>query len=125
MKTGAIIAVLAAGAGIGLSIYAFMAGATPYVTAREAEARAGSRVHVAGEIDHDSVAFDLDTGVLEFELVDEEGVRMPVVFEGVKPGNFDSAPTASVAGEFVDGRFHATDIKTQCPSKYESVEEGS
>jgi cytochrome c-type biogenesis protein CcmE len=118
VKLGAIIAALFAIAGLGLGVYAFMVNASPYVTAREAAAKPGERVHVAGEIDHASAK--LRDGVFTFRLTDDSGDPMLVEYHGMKPGNFESAPTASVEGSFADGRFLAVRVSTQCPSKYES-----
>ncbi len=124
MKPGAIIAATAAVAGIGVSIFAFVAGATPYVSAKEAQSTPGRNVHVAGEILHQTARLDLRTGHFYFELADDHGTRLPVEYHNGKPGNFDSAPKASVIGAYDDGRFVATQIKTQCPSKYESSPKG-
>ncbi len=118
MKPGAILAALLAVAGLGLGVYAFMVNASPYVGAREASAMAGQRVHVAGQIDHASAK--LRDGVFTFRLTDDAGDAMLVEYHGMKPGNFESAPTASVEGAFADGRFLAVRVSTQCPSKYES-----
>ena len=51
---------------------------------------------------------------------DDAGERMTVIYKGMKPGNFDSAPKASVSGSFKDGKFYAEAVMTQCPSKYDS-----
>jgi len=118
VKLGAILAALLAIAGLGLGIYAFMVNASPYVTAREASAMAGQRVHVAGKIDHASAK--LRDNVFTFRLIDDAGDPMLIEYHGMKPGNFESAPTASVEGSFADGRFLAVRVSTQCPSKYES-----
>ncbi|KAA0224887.1 MAG: hypothetical protein AKCLJLPJ_01178 [Fimbriimonadales bacterium] len=122
MKPGPIIAAAVIVVGITLSVYAFVTSATPYVSATEAAAQPGKVVHVAGEIDHASARLDLRTNRFEFVLVDEFGERMPVVCETGKPANFDGAPKASVEGAYRDGKFRATGVKTQCPSKYESAE---
>ncbi|MDQ2986742.1 MAG: cytochrome c maturation protein CcmE [Armatimonadota bacterium] len=118
MKPGAIIAALLAVTGLGLGVYAFMVNASPYVTAREAAATPGLNVHVAGEIDHDSAKSS--DGTFSFHLVDEAGDVLPVVYYGMKPGNFESAPSASVEGAYENGKFVASRVSTQCPSKYES-----
>jgi cytochrome c-type biogenesis protein CcmE len=58
--------------------------------------------------------------VFTFTLTDDAGDPMLVEYHGMKPGNFESAPTASVEGSFAQGRFVAVRVATQCPSKYES-----
>ena len=120
MKPGAILASVFAVAGVGLGVYAFMVNASPYVTAQEALATPGQRVHVAGDIDHASAK--IAGGTFSFTLVDEHGDALPVVYHGMKPGNFESAPTASVEGQVEDGLFIAARVSTQCPSKYEAGE---
>lgn len=95
-----------------------MVNASPYVSAKEAAAKPGERVHVAGTIDHDS-AKNRD-GVFTFRLIDDAGDPLLVEYHGMKPGNFESAPSASVEGTFSNGKFLATRVSTQCPSKYES-----
>ena len=59
-------------------------------------------------------------GTLQFDLLDDAGERMTVIYKGMKPGNFDSAPKASVSGSYKDGKFYAEAVMTQCPSKYDS-----
>jgi cytochrome c-type biogenesis protein CcmE len=120
VKPGAILAAVLAVGGVGLGVYAFMANASPYVTAKEAMATPGERVHVAGDIVHSSAK--TTQGTFSFTLVDENGDELPVVYHGMKPGNFEAAPTASVEGQMVDGEFVASRVSTQCPSKYESGE---
>lgn len=121
MKPGAVLAAIAAMAGIGISIFAFVAGATPYVTVEEAKADPGRSVHIAGEILHDTARLDIKTGLFVFDIKDDDGSLLTVEYPKGKPGNFDSAPKASVLGAYEGGRFIATQIKTQCPSKYEST----
>lgn len=44
---------------------------------------------------------------------------MRVVYKGTKPNNFEIATNVVVTGKFENGYFHATDVLTKCPSKYE------
>ncbi len=57
-----------------------------------------------------------------FYMTDENGNEMKVIFEGTIPNNFETATSVVVTGKYKDGYFHAKDILTKCPSKYE--EEG-
>jgi cytochrome c-type biogenesis protein CcmE len=118
VKPSAFLAIFLALGGISLGVYAFIKNASPYVSAKEASARPGTPVHVAGKIDHSSTRSSANS--LEFILIDDHGDPMPVVYSGMKPANFDAAPKASVSGTFKDGKFVADQIATQCPSKYES-----
>jgi cytochrome c-type biogenesis protein CcmE len=114
-----IIAPLLVIAGIGASIYSFIASATPYVSAKEAASMPETPVHIAGDILHNTASLNPATSEFRFSIRDAEGTILEVINPKGKPGNFDGAPTASVAGVYRDGVFHATEIKTQCPSKYE------
>lgn len=120
MKLGAIIAFMVALTGVAIAIFAFVATASPYVSAKEAQAVPGQHVHVAGNIDHSTARNDVQTQKLYFDLIDDQGERMSVVYLGAKPPNFDSAPKATVAGTYKEGAFYAKELRTQCPSKYEA-----
>lgn len=54
-----------------------------------------------------------------FYMRDEKGNEMKVVYNGVMPNNFESATSVVVTGSYQNGYFHAKDILTKCPSKYE------
>jgi cytochrome c-type biogenesis protein CcmE len=54
-----------------------------------------------------------------FFMKDEKGDEMKVVYEGAMPNNFESATSVVVTGSYRNGYFHAKDILTKCPSKYE------
>jgi cytochrome c-type biogenesis protein CcmE len=120
VKPAAIVAAIAAAGGIAISIYAFVAGATPYVAANKVVENPGRKFHVAGEILHETARLDLRSGAFFFDIRDDEGTNLPIEYAKGKPGNFDSAPKVSVLGAYENGRFVATEVKTQCPSKYES-----
>ncbi|MCB0750411.1 MAG: cytochrome c maturation protein CcmE [Ignavibacteriae bacterium] len=54
-----------------------------------------------------------------FYMKDYKGTEMKVVYDGTIPNNFESATSVVVTGKYKDGYFHANDILTKCPSKYE------
>jgi cytochrome c-type biogenesis protein CcmE len=54
-----------------------------------------------------------------FYMIDTKGNEMKVVYNGTIPNNFESATSVVVTGKYVEGYFHAKDILTKCPSKYE------
>ncbi|QQS37339.1 MAG: cytochrome c maturation protein CcmE [Ignavibacteriales bacterium] len=54
-----------------------------------------------------------------FYLADAKGVEMKVLYNGSIPNNFESAVSVVVTGKYENGQFHARDILTKCPSKYE------
>ena len=45
---------------------------------------------------------------------------MKVVFDGTIPNNFETATSVVVTGRYEDGYFHAKEILTKCPSKYQN-----
>ncbi|UCH64778.1 MAG: cytochrome c maturation protein CcmE [Ignavibacterium sp.] len=58
-----------------------------------------------------------------FYIVDANGNEMKVVYNGTIPNNFESATSVVVTGKYVEGYFHAKDILTKCPSKYEEQQQ--
>ena len=47
---------------------------------------------------------------------------MPVVYRGIKPGNFRDAISIVAIGRFQDGRIEAEKLLVKCPSKYQGAE---
>jgi len=62
---------------------------------------------------------DNQNKTFSFIMTDEHGNQMKVIFEGTIPNNFESATSVVVTGKYQNGYFHAKDILTKCPSKYE------
>ena len=60
-----------------------------------------------------------------FFMCDEHGNEMKVIYEGTIPNNFESATSVVVTGKYQNGYFHAKDILTKCPSKYEEQKTSS
>jgi cytochrome c-type biogenesis protein CcmE len=60
-----------------------------------------------------------DEKTFSFFISDENGNEMKVIYEGTIPNNFESATSVVVTGKYQNGYFHAKDILTKCPSKYE------
>lgn len=66
--------------------------------------------------------YDVDkkNKIFSFYMQDVHGNEMKVIYNGTIPNNFESAQSVVVTGQYKDGYFHARDILTKCPSKYES-----
>ena len=92
----------------------------PYVPFAEAKTAARA-VQVAGFPNHEAARFDPSRKVFLFTMKNEQGEVMPVVFTGVKPGNFDEAEKVVVIGKYQEGSFHANQILVKCPSKYDDM----
>jgi len=60
-----------------------------------------------------------EQNTFSFFMKDEKGDEMKVVYNGVMPNNFETATSVVVTGSYQNGYFHAKDILTKCPSKYE------
>jgi cytochrome c-type biogenesis protein CcmE len=89
---------------------------TPYVTISEAKT-SDTMVQVKGKrVDNGS--FDMEQNVFVFNMVDEVGEQIQVVYDGAKPGNFEQATEIVCIGRYTDGKFHAKELLVKCPSKY-------
>ena len=102
------------------AITSFDSSITPYVSIEEA-IESGSTVQVKGTR-ADTGTFDVEKNVFTFTLQDENGLKIDVIYDGAKPGNFDQATEVVCQGQYIDGKFHAKNILVKCPSKYQ--EEG-
>lgn len=63
--------------------------------------------------------FDASTNQFVFYMVDEKNKEMKVVLDGAEPNNFKMAESVVAKGKIKDGYFHASEVLTKCPSKYE------
>ena len=111
-----IVAFLAYGA------TSFKSNLTPYVSFEEAQ-KSARKVQVAGGLVPDSTSYIEDKEVLQFGLVEEGGEIMTILYEGIKPGNFEEATQIVAIGKFTDGAFHANQLLVKCPSKYQGLKE--
>lgn len=62
---------------------------------------------------------DMQNRTFVFYLKDANNNEMKVIYRGTKPNNFEIATNVVVTGKYENGVFHATDVLTKCPSKYE------
>jgi len=76
-------------------------------------------VRVGGKVVPGSVKQDPGAQVLQFEITDDVGNTLPVVYRGVVPDAFK--PDAEVVVDGIlspSGDFEATGLLAKCPSKY-------
>lgn len=66
-----------------------------------------------------SYHMDQEKKQFSFYMVDYNGNEIKVVYNGTIPNNFESSTSVVVTGKYQDGVFHAKDILTKCPSKYQ------
>nr|WP_290667238.1 cytochrome c maturation protein CcmE [Ardenticatena sp.] len=104
------------------------AGGAYYITLEELRARGdavvGDMVRVEAPVDKESVEYDTRNIVLRFDMVDEQGNRLPVVYHDVMPDLFMKSTSVIVEGRLNEnGVFEASNILVKCPSKYEEAAE--
>ncbi len=63
--------------------------------------------------------YDKQNKTFSFYMIDNSGNEMKVIYDGSIPNNFETAKSVVVTGQYKDGQFHAKDILTKCPSKYQ------
>lgn len=63
--------------------------------------------------------FDAAKSQFIFYMVDDNNQEVKVVLDGAKPNNFEMATEVVAKGRFKEGYFHANELLTKCPSKYE------
>lgn len=64
---------------------------------------------------------DSEHSIFSFYIKDENGEQMKVIYKGSIPNNFESSTSVVVTGKYHSDKnyFHAKEILTKCPSKYE------
>jgi len=81
------------------------------------------KVQLKGSWDKEKESsFDPKRSQFTFHIVDENGQGCKVVLDGAAPNNFEMALSVVAKGRYVpeEGYFHATEVLTKCPSKYEA-----
>jgi len=101
--------------------YSFMDSNVEYVDVAKAMTT-HKKVQLKGSWNRDKESsFDPKTSQFTFYLVDDSGQECKVVLEGAAPNNFEMATSVVAKGRFTEeGYFHATEVLTKCPSKYEA-----
>lgn len=121
MKKGYWIAAVFTLAFLAFGLTAFQKTLTPYLSFEEARSAKGV-VQVMGGLDKESDRYDAEKGELAFDLVDDTQGRMPVLYRGIRPGNFRDAVSIVAIGRYRDGRIEAEKLLVKCPSKYQGAE---
>jgi cytochrome c-type biogenesis protein CcmE len=98
----------------------FRKNLTPYVGFKEAKSSDNS-VQIIGEVVPEDTKYDLENQKFFFTLKDPKGEKMNIVFNGVKPANFEQATNVVVIGKYQEGVFQADQVLVKCPSKYQGV----
>ncbi|HWP81176.1 MAG TPA: cytochrome c maturation protein CcmE [Bacteroidota bacterium] len=119
MNTKVIVAGVVLVGGLILGAINFFESNVEYMDFSAAE-RLGKKAQVKGEWVRDrESSFDIEKAQFTFYMKDDAGKIVRVVLEGAKPNNFEIATSVVVKGKFMGDHFHATEVLTKCPSKYE------
>jgi len=84
------------------------------------------RIRVAGRVSTDPIhyevepRFELRFTILDPGSKDQAGQRLPVVYNGIRPDMFAPGRDVIIDGNMENGVLTATNLLTQCPSKYEA-----
>jgi len=117
---GGLIACLA----LGYLIYLLLGSTIPYYSTvseliESGESVYGKEVNVKGDVVSGSIESNTEDHVLTFSITDGKE-SIDVIYEGVRPNNFGEQIQVGLEGKLdSSGLFHASNILTKCPSKYE------
>jgi cytochrome c-type biogenesis protein CcmE len=98
----------------------FRKNLTPYVGFQEAKS-SNNTVQIIGQVVPGETEYDLQNQRFLFSLKDPQGDKLKIVFNGVKPANFEQATNVVAIGKYQDGVFLADQILVKCPSKYQGA----
>ena len=123
MKVKVIVGAVVIVAGIILSAVSFVQTNVEYGDFATAE-QTHKTIQVKGEwIKTMDSSFDPKSAQFSFFMKDDNGRIVKVVLDGAKPNNFELAKSVVAKGKYTDNYFHASDVLTKCPSKYEGDSE--
>ncbi len=123
MKAKIIIGGVVVVIGIILGAMNFLESNVEYADFASAE-RTQKKVQVKGEwVKEQPSSFDADRVKFSFYMKDDANRVAKVVLDGAKPNNFELTTSVVAKGKFVNGEFHASEVLTKCPSKYEGTSE--
>jgi cytochrome c-type biogenesis protein CcmE len=102
-----------------LVLYNFSSSIGSYVTFEQADYRGKAHSYVIGTWVKDMPhGFNNQTRTFNFHMMDEAGDVRRVVYNNVKPQNFEDAIQLVVKGNMSNGIFYSDDMLVKCPSKY-------
>ena len=123
MKAKIIVGGIVVVIGIVLAAMNFLESNVEYANFTAAQ-KSQKKVQVKGEwVKEQPSSFDAAKVKFSFYMKDDEQKIVKVVLDGGKPNNFELATSVVAKGKFVNEEFHATEILTKCPSKYEGTSE--
>jgi cytochrome c-type biogenesis protein CcmE len=119
MKVKIIVAAVVIVAFVVFGAVSFMDSNVEYTDFAKAE-KTSKKVQVKGAwVKEKETQFDSKAGQFIFYMIDDNSREVKVVLDGAKPNNFELATSIVAKGRYKDGYFHANELLTKCPSKYE------
>ena len=123
MKVKIIIAVVVITGAIIFGAVSFVQTNVEYTDFRTAVS-SHKKVQVKGEwLRNRNAQYDAGKNQFIFHMKDDNNQEEVIIFDGARPNNFELANAIVVKGQYENGYFHASDILTKCPSKYEADSE--
>lgn len=123
MKPKVLVAAVVMVVGVVVGAVNFMESSVEYMDFATAQ-KQSKKAQVKGEWVRDMESgFDSEKTQFSFYMKDEESTVVKVVLDGAKPNNFEIATSVVAKGTFEGDQFHATEVLTKCPSKYEGDSE--
>lgn len=123
MKPKVMVAAVVVVVGVVVGAVNFMESSVEYMDFESAQ-KLNKKAQVKGEWVRDlDSGFDAEKTQFTFYMKDENSTVVRVVLDGAKPNNFEIATSVVAKGRFEGDQFHATEVLTKCPSKYEGDSE--
>jgi cytochrome c-type biogenesis protein CcmE len=123
MKPKVLVAAVVMVVGVVVGAVNFMESSVEYMDFATAQ-KQSKKAQVKGEwVREMESGFDSEKTQFSFYMKDEESTVVKVVLDGAKPNNFEIATSVVAKGKFEGDQFHATEVLTKCPSKYEGDSE--
>lgn len=123
MKPRVIIAAIVVIVFIIFGAKAFLENTMEYSSFARAK-ETGKKVPVKGRwVQEKGSFYDPKSNQFTFFMCDTMQTEVRVVLDGPKPNNFELATHVVATGRFEKDYFHASQVLTKCPSKYEGAVE--
>ena len=120
MKTIHIIIILVLVVAVGVVITT-LSDASTYSDFVEASKSPGKELHIIGKLNlNKPVEYDAQKNAnrFAFYLVDDKGIEKKVIYNNVKPQDFEKSEKVVIIGSMKGDEFLATGLLLKCPSKY-------
>ena len=124
---GALFGIAIIVAALGFCALTFRGSLMNLVPFAQARAATDTTVQIMGAPVQGTMIYDSDVHALRFSMRDDSGQIMPVVFQGPKPDDLDTAMSKAVKitaqGSYNPSRqfFMASNLLVKCPSKYQGA----